>query len=51
MPEKVEKGRHFGRSEVVEEEAAVFRKQLGNNEKGGQGSKIQMKNQKIIHQI
>lgn len=24
MPEKVGKGRHFGRSEVVEEEAAVL---------------------------
>lgn len=28
------KGRHFGRSEVVEE--AVFRKQLGNNKTGRQ---------------
>lgn len=49
MPEKVGKGRYFGRSEVVEEEAAVFRKQLGNNEKSGQESRIQMKNQQIIH--
>lgn len=38
------KGRHFGRSEVVQE--AVFRKQLGNNERGGWGSRKQMKNHK-----
>lgn len=49
MPEKLGKGRHFGRSDVVEEEAAVFRKQLGNNEKDRQESRKQMKNQQIIH--
>lgn len=49
MPEKLGKGRHFGRSEVVEEEAAVFGKQLGNYEKGGQESRKQKKNQQIIH--
>lgn len=47
MPE--EGRRHFGRCEIVEEEAAGFRKQLENNEKGGQDSRKQMKNQQIIH--
>lgn len=48
MPEKVGKGRLFGRSEVVEEEAAVFRKQVGNNEKGEQKNRKQKKNQQFI---